>query len=87
MKHLKLVNLKNITVFGNTNYIKKFPIKYKNIDLKKKIFGSQTRAYVNKFIEIEKNNKSSIVEIHNRPSYLKILSTHLDNKIFTLFLS
>ena len=76
---------KNITVFGNTNYVKKFPIKYKNIDLKKKIFGSQTRAYVNKFIEIEKNNRSSIVEIHNRPSYLRILSTNLDNKIFTLF--
>ena len=28
---------KNITIFGNTNFVKKFRLKYKNIDLKKKI--------------------------------------------------
>ncbi len=76
---------KNITVFGNTNHKKKFPIRYKNIELGNKFFGSQTRIYVNKFIELEKRNSSSIVEVHNRPSYVRILSSKLNNKIFTLY--
>ena len=70
---------KNITVFGNTRLKKKFPIKYKNIEIRNKIFGSQTRFYVNRFIELEKINCSSIVEVHNRPSYIKILSSKTSN--------
>ena len=65
---------KKITVYGNTEYKKKFPIKYKNIELKKNIFRSQTKNYVEKFINLEKKNNSSIIEVHNRPNYLKILS-------------
>ena len=29
---------KNITIYGNTNYKKKFNLKYVNIEIKKKIF-------------------------------------------------
>ena len=43
---------KNITVFGNTNFKKKSPIKYVNIDIKKNILSSQTNNYVNKFIQL-----------------------------------
>ena len=49
---------KDITVFGNTEYKKKFDLKYKNIELKKNIFSSQTRIYVKKFIQLENNNIS-----------------------------
>ena len=59
---------KNITVFGNTQFKKKFNFHYTNIDLKKNLFSSQTKNYVKKFIELEKINNSSIIEIHNRPS-------------------
>ena len=45
---------KDITVYGNTTYKKRFNLKYKNIDLKKNIFTSQTKNYVKKFIDIEK---------------------------------
>jgi len=76
---------KDITVYGNTNHKKKFPIKYKNIELKTKLFGSQTKIYVKKFIDLELTNNSTIVEVHNRPSYIKILSTKLHNKIFTFY--
>ena len=76
---------KDITVFGNTLHKKKFPIKYKNIELKKNLFGSQTKIYVKKFIDLEKENKSSIIEIHNRPSYVKILSSKFIGKILTLY--
>ena len=41
---------KNITIFGNTNFKKKFKLRYRNIDLKKIPFTSQTRNYVNKFV-------------------------------------
>ena len=76
---------KNITVFGNTNFKKKFNLKYENIDLKKDIFTSQTKLYVNKFINIERKYKSSIIEIHNRPSYIHILNSQLKNRILTLY--
>ena len=76
---------KNITVFGNTLFNKKFPINYKNIELKKNIFSSQTKNYVEKFINLEKKINSSIIEVHNRPNYLRILSSKLQNKIITLY--
>ena len=45
---------KKIIVFGNTNYNKKFNIRYENINLKNKLFISQTKTYVNRFIELQK---------------------------------
>ena len=76
---------KSITVFGNTNYSKKFDISYRNIELKKSILSSQTRNYVNRFIKLEREINSSIIEIHNRPSYVHILKDQNKNKIYTLF--
>ena len=75
----------DITVFGTTNLKKKFPINYKNIDLKKNLLRSQTKAYVNKFINLEKKFNSSIIEIHNRPSYVKILVSSLNHKVLSLY--
>ena len=45
---------KYTTVYGNTKFTKKFGHKYKNINLKKNLFASQTKNYVKKFIDIEK---------------------------------
>ena len=45
---------KNIVVYGNTEYKNKFPLKYINIPLRKNILISQTRNYVEKFINLEK---------------------------------
>ena len=70
---------KDITVFGNTDFKKIFNLKYVNIDLKKNFFSSQTKNYVKKFIQLEKKNDSKIIEIHNRPSYINILSKMLQN--------
>ena len=76
---------KNIKFFGNTNLKKKFPIKYKNISLPNIPLTSQTKNYVNKFIKLEKEKKSSIIEIHNRPSYIKFITSELDNRIISLY--
>ncbi len=76
---------KDITVFGSTELKKRFPIRYSNIQLKKKILESQTKSYVKKFIKLEKKNNSSIIEIHNRPSYVKILLSEFKKKIISIY--
>ena len=76
---------KSIIVYGNTNYKKKFNLNYTNIDLKRKLLTSTTKTYVNKFIELEKKVNSSIIEVHNRPSYVHILYQNTKNKILTLY--
>ena len=54
---------RNITVFGNTEFEDTFKLNYKNILLKKKIFSSQTNNYVKKFINLDRDTNSSIIEI------------------------
>ena len=76
---------KDITVFGSTNLKEKFSIKYININQNNNFIGSQTKDYVTKFIKLEKNTKSSILEIHNRPSYINIISNKLKNIVIVLF--
>ena len=76
---------KNITVFGHTNYKKRFKHKYFNISINKNFFSSQNKEYVKKFIEIEKKNNSKIIELHNRPIYLKYLVDNLNDKDYILY--
>ena len=75
---------KNIIVFGNTNFKKKFNLKYLNINLLKKNLLSQTKEYVNKFSRIQKKYNVSLIEVHNRPSYILQLKKKF-NKIFSLY--
>ena len=76
---------KNISVFGHTKFKKKFNKKYYNIDVKKVLFQSQNKEYVKKFIKKEKEINSDIVELHNRPIYLKYLVNELRNKDYILY--
>ncbi|MDA7715195.1 glycosyltransferase [Pelagibacteraceae bacterium] len=76
---------KNIIVFGNTIYKKKFNVRYKNIPLNKKLFSSQTKNYVKKFISLQKDLNFSIIEIHNRPSYVKQLYNSNSKSVFSLY--
>ena len=76
---------RDITVFGHTNYKKKFDQKYFNIDIKKNFFSSQNKDYVKKFIELEKKNNSQIIELHNRPIYLKYLVSDLKKRDYILY--
>ena len=74
---------KYITVFGNTDYKKRYDIKYKNIKISKKILGlgSQTSKYINEFIKLESNQPSTIIEIHNRPIYVQLLPVNKSKKV------
>ena len=76
---------KSITVFGSTEIKKKFKLKYIDIKLKKNPLKSLTKDYVEKFINLERKVNSSIIEIHNRPSYVNILTNKIKDKIITLY--
>jgi glycosyltransferase involved in cell wall biosynthesis len=76
---------KSIRVFGSTDFKSKLSRNYTNIELNKSsLFQSQSRFYVNKFIELHKNIKADIIEIHNRPNYLKYIKK-LNSKIVLYF--
>ena len=76
---------KNIIVFGNTEYKKKFKLKYVNIDLNKNFLTSQTKSYVTKFVKIQKKYNISIIEVHNRPSYINQLSKNIGKTVLSLY--
>ena len=70
----KISKYKNdVTIYGSTDHQKKLSSNYINIKLKKKILRSQSKDYVAKFLEIQKNANSDIIEIHNRPIYIEQL--------------
>ena len=76
---------KNITVYGNTDFKRIFKSKYYNIPLSKLIFGSQSKRYIKEFSKIEQNNKSDLIEIHNRPNYLHALVKYVGKRNYILY--
>ncbi len=75
----------SIFVYGNMNYSKPFLKNYVNIKLDKKILQSNSKNYVSKFLEQEKKNNSDIIEIHNRPNYIRHLENIKNKKIILYF--
>jgi len=83
IKHSRYKN--SIKVFGNSNFKSILSNNYTDINLNKASpFQSQTKNYVNKFVELQKKIKTDIIEVHNRPSYLKYFDK-LDSKIVLYF--
>ena len=76
---------KDIVVFGHTNYKSIFNVKYKNIALKKNFLQSGSKSYVQNFLRIEQDNPSDIIEIHNRPNYIRYLHGKINGKIVLYF--
>ena len=76
----------DIFVFGNMNFKKAFSKNYININLKKKILQSTSKNYVKSFIEEEKKINSDIIEIHNRPNYIRLLKEIKNKKLFYIFI-
>ena len=74
---------KNIQVFGNTSFKKKLLKNYTNLKFKKFFFRSSSKAYVKKFLDVEKIKKSNLIEIHNRPEYIN--SIYKKNKNIILY--
>ena len=76
---------KTTKIFGNTSYDKILSSNYINIPLNKNFFSSASKIYVENFIRLENKIKSDIIEIHNRPSYLKYFDKSKKRKIVIYF--
>jgi len=76
---------KYIKVYGSTNYKVFFKINYVNINLSNAIIQSQSKKYIDKFIVHERDDCSDLIEIHNRPNYLKFLEKRLNKRNYSLF--
>ena len=75
----------NITIYGDTVNKKKLLKNFIHIDTKNKLYLSKTKAYIEKFIDYQKKDKSDLIEIHNRPTYVKLIKKHLDSRIILYF--
>ena len=71
-------------IFGNTEYKNLLSKNYHNIPYKRKLFQSSSKIYVNNFINLEEKIKSDIIEIHNRPNYLRYFKK-LQNRKFVIY--
>ena len=64
---------------------KKLSKNYVNLDLDKKFFRSTSKIYVETFLEKQKKINPNLVEVHNRPNYIKFIKKDFINKIFLFF--
>ena len=76
---------KDIIVFGSTKSKKKLSKNYINLELKKKIFLSTSKIYVETFLKTQKKINSDLIEVHNRPNYIKLIKKNFQNKLFLYF--
>tara|TARA_B100000787_G_C16196445_1_gene301215 strand:+ start:298 stop:2415 length:2118 start_codon:yes stop_codon:yes gene_type:complete len=76
---------KETVVYGYTEYEKRFNLKYKNININNKIFRSKSKEYINEFIKHQNKSNTKLIEIHNRPLYVKYLSTRVTSNIALYF--
>ena len=63
----------NTFIYGSTKSKKYLTNNYRNITFKKNIFQSSSKVYVSNFLKIKNILTSDIIEIHNRPNYLKYI--------------
>ena len=76
---------KSTFIFGNTSSKNILSKNYINLDLNKKIFQSTSKQYVETFLKYEKKINSDVIEIHNRPNYIKLIKDSYKNKIVLFF--
>ncbi len=76
---------RQITVYGNTNFKRKYKINYKNISLKKKFLNSTSKRYIEEFLNSEIKNPSDLIEVHNRPIYIKPIYEKLKKNIILYY--
>ncbi|MDB9799886.1 glycosyltransferase family 4 protein [Candidatus Pelagibacter sp.] len=77
---------KNSTfIFGNTNSKIKLSKNYINLNLKKKVFQSTSKLYINSFLKFNKKINADLVEVHNRPNYINLIKKSFKNKLILYF--
>ena len=78
----------SINIYGGTDNLKDIIDKkrYTNINFNIYNFKSKNLAYIDKFIELIRNKKFNLIEIHNRPSYIHhLLKKNVSTKLILIF--
>ena len=75
----------DILIFGSTIHKKFLSKNYINIIHEKNIFKSNNREYVNQFLKNKNFFNTNILEVHNRPNYIKLIKRVYKKKIFLYF--
>ncbi len=76
---------RNIQIYGETYEKVKLLNNFNHIEVEDKFYLSKTKAYINEFVKIQKKNNSDIIEVHNRPSYIRFIKKNLKSKIIIYF--
>ncbi len=76
---------KSIKIFGSTKSKKFLSKNYINLNPKKNILKSANKEYVRSFLIHPKTKDTHILEIHNRPNYIKQIRELYKKKIFLYF--
>ncbi len=76
---------KHTKIYGSTIQKKFLSKNYINIDIKKNYFKSSNVSYVKKFLKIINKEKPKIIEVHNRPAYIKYIKKEYSNSLFFYF--
>ena len=76
---------KNIYVYGKTDENKYLDKNYINLNFKEKFLKSNSKIYINNFLIHEQKNNSDIIEVHNRPAYIDLISKNTKSKIILYF--
>jgi len=82
----KISKYRNSTlIFGNTNFNDVLSKNYVNLNFNKFLLQSTNKKYIEEFIKHENKRNSDIIEIHNRPNYIKYIKKKYSNKIILYF--
>ena len=76
---------KSTYIFGSTDSKYKLSKNYINLILNKKFLKSTSKQYVETFSEYEKKIDSDLIEVHNRPNYIKQIKNNFKKKIILYF--
>ena len=76
---------KTIQIYGSTEYKKYLSSNYINIRFNRKLLQSSNYQYVSNFINFEKSLNSDLIEVHNRPKYIKQIREKFSKKLFLYF--
>ncbi len=76
---------KDTKIFGSTDQKKILSKNYFNINIEPNYLKSSNVSYVRKFLHIMKKENPKIIEVHNRPAYIKYIKKEYSNSLFFFF--
>jgi len=76
---------KETYIFGSTDQKRILSKNYVNLNINRKIFRSTSKQYIESFLKSEKKINSDLIEVHNRPNYIKQIKKSFKSKIILYF--